>query len=283
MTTLRQRRPQAALQEPLLSEAPEQEGDASGLWRLLAALGPPLALLLSCAAGAAGYLSSWVWPAEAAPLSESQLQTALRLRDRALAGFEAEHATMLSELWALTVPERPLPGPRGAHWSEELGFQNASATGSPASDLRQAGLLALQCLLHFAAAQPHAFQRLRTAAKSRSVLLGYPLCVGAINLVAHLLDGCGILALPGGSKAFAPNRALATCLDKQEDAFEVLFGAAWVRLDADWVACGASVMQFNAVVAKTTETVITALDGALAEHGTALTTAHVCRRLNEAS
>ena len=139
---LRQRRPLTDVLEPLLgdeSAANEQHSFGGRLWSSAAGV---YTLAVAAASAVIAYVF-WCSPSAAAPpLSDDEEEAVERLRQRALLPFDASdeaHVKLLHQLWARTYTTRPLPAPRGPHWSE-MGWQGVD----PSTDLRAAGLLAAQ-------------------------------------------------------------------------------------------------------------------------------------------
>ena len=160
-----------------------------------------------------------------------------RLRERALLPFDGAdeaHVALLHALWARTFSTRPLPAPRGPHWSE-LGWQGHD----PATDLRAAGYLCAACLLHLAELRPEAWGSLVRKENGSRSEWEYPCAVAGVNLVASLLDALGVTCLlpQHKGKARPPNRAFAALLVRHPAAFEELFCSAFVRLDKVWLEC----------------------------------------------
>ena len=203
----------------------------------------------------------WCAPSEA-PLSDDEEEAVERLRERALLPFDAAnetHVALLHTLWARAFPERPLPAPRGAHWGD-LGWQGHD----PATDLRAAGHLAATALVYFAERHTAAFQRLLMKSDGARSAWEYPFAVGGVNLVAALVDALGVAALlPKRAKGAAPpppNRSFAALQARHPHAFEELFCAAFIRLDAEWLTAKASYMDFNDICGRAVAAALAALD-----------------------
>ena len=185
-----------------------------------------------------------------------------RLRERALLPFDAAdeaHVALLHALWARTFAARPLPAPRGPHWSE-LGWQGQD----PSTDLRAAGHLSAECLLHFATSRPDAWGSLvRKEHGSRSEW-EYPVSVAGVNLVASLVDALGVARLlpQRKGKPPPPNRAFAALLVRHPTAFEELFCAAFIRLDKEWLEARASYMDFPHICSRAVDGTLAALSSA---------------------
>jgi len=255
---LRQRRNTADLLEPLLSTGASSEGQgaesASRLWTAAASF-----CTLAVAAGTALYAYVFWCSASSPPLSDDEEEALERLRERALLPFDAgEDVALLHTLWALTVPEQPLPAPRGPHWSA-LGWQGHD----PATDLRAAGRLAAECLLHFARSRPDAWGCLVRKEHGVRSQWEYPCAAGGVNLLASLVDALGVARLlpQNRGKALTPNRAFAAVLARHPDAFEELFCSTFVRLDKEWLEAKASYMDFPHICSRTIAATLAALDG----------------------
>lgn len=238
----------SSLSQPLLAEEGAAETATSECWNRT--LGPLVAIALATAAAFAAYWRT-VTPTEQ-PLSEEQSAALQGLRDRALRVFDerdAGQARLLEQLWASAM-DRPLPGARGAWWSDELGFQGVS----PSSDLRAAGLLGLQCLAWFACTLPAPFRAMRERVCGCAPLSPgwYPFCTAGVGLAARLVDELGVVRLlPGSKPAPPPSRPLAALLAADPLAFERLFAAAFALLDRLFVARRASYIDFNTVMEAT--------------------------------
>jgi len=204
----------------------------------------------------------WCSPGAATPpLSDEEEEAVERLRERALVAFSAEdeaHVALLHSLWTRTFSSRPLPAPRGPHWPE-LGWQGQD----PATDLRAAGHLCAECLLHFAEHRPEVWGSLvRKEHGSRSEW-EYPCAVAGVNLVAELVDALGVACLlpQHRGKPRPPNRAFAALLVRHPAAFEELFCSAFVRLDKEWLEARASNMDFPHICSRAINGTVAALSG----------------------
>ena len=222
----------------------------------------------------------WCSPGAALPLADDEEEAVAQLCERALRPFDAGsevHVALVHALWARTFPARPLPAPRGPHWSE-LGFQGQD----PATDFRAAGHLSAECLLHFAQHRQDAWGALVrkengarsdwyvllcfacgevACMSSRALRREYPVAAAGCNLVASLLDALGVAQLlpQRKGKAPPPNRAFSGLLARHPTALEELFCSAFIRLDALWLEARASYMDFPHICSRAIAGTIAAL------------------------
>ena len=202
----------------------------------------------------------WCSPAASAPpLTDEEEEAVAQLGERALRPFDAAceaHVALVHALWTHTFPAHPLPAPKGSHWSE-LGFQGHD----PATDLRAAGLLSAECLLHFAQHRPTAWGALVRKERGLRSDWEYPVCAAGCNLAASLVDALGVARLlpQRKEKTLLPNRAFAALLARHPTAFEELFCSAYVRLDALWLEARASYMDFPHICSRAIDGTIAAL------------------------
>ena len=214
------------------------------------------------AAGSAAFAYIfWCSPAAATPpLADEEEEAVAQLCERALRPFDAAseaHVALVHALWTCTFPTRPLPAPKGPHWSE-LGFQGQD----PSTDLRAAGHLSAECLLHFAQHRPEAWAALVGKKKGVRSDWEYPVAAAGCNLAASLVDALGVARLLPQPKAKTqlPNRAFAALLARHPTAFEELFCSAYIRLDALWLEARASYMDFPHICSRAIDGTIAALD-----------------------
>ena len=202
----------------------------------------------------------WCSPAAATPpLTDEEEEAVALLGERALRPFDAAseaHVALVHALWTHTFPARSLPAPKGPHWSE-LGFQGQD----PSTDLRAAGLLSAECLLHFAQHRPETWGTLVRKERGLRSDWEYPVSAAGCNLAASLVDALGVARLlpQRKEKTLLPNRAFAALLARHPTAFEELFCSAYVRLDALWLEAFASYMDFPHICSRAIDGTIAAL------------------------
>lgn len=162
----------------------------------------------------------------------------------------ASHQQRLMELWKLTFPSEPFPGPPSEHW-KRIGFQGCD----PATDFRAAGLFGLDSIIRFAKRHNESFQDI--------IQHSYPFAACALNV--HRVLACHLhltAEQQRGSKVICPCCAIAVndppqisredlrtfCWllnEKQsnwtaehsraEQAFQELFDLALVAMDELWM------------------------------------------------
>lgn len=170
-------------------------------------------------------------------------------------GLGALHSEALQELWSLTFAGEPYPGPDAARW-KDMGWQSAR----PERDLRAAGFLGLECLLHLARARPALYRDLRTKARGRRSEWEYPFAAAGVNVAWALVELLRLDGRGGGpAAAGAPGRGFIGLLPAHDAAFEEVFCAMFDALDRRWLARGASYMEFNAVLSEARARVARAL------------------------
>jgi hypothetical protein len=207
-----------------------------------------------------------------APESEEQVPLAAAARADALqarvgVAFDAEdaaHAAALRDLWRLACPGQDWPGARSEAW-KALGWQSAD----PTSDLRAAGVLALDVLVHFGRARPQLFAALvgkDTRGRGRRSEWEYPFAAASVNVLWSLAQMLGLDVQQsqqssqqqsqskrgrGGALGVGldprARRGFMHLLASDDSAFEELCCAALEALDDEWLARGATYMEFNAV------------------------------------
>lgn len=240
-------KPEPAKQRP----AKEGAGWSSGGW--IYGLLTPLISMIATLAAALGMSTS-------PPLTQSQEELLERLKIKCSQKFDIDnpaHEALLRELWAVAYPGKELPALRGKHW-KDMGWQGED----PATDLRSAGLMSLQQLVTFGREHDKAFQRLLNKTEGKRSDWEYPFAVGGVNITFSLIDALGILPLAlGRSKTtkLVPSAPFLRLLEKDPKAFDVLYAAAFQKLDREWLKAKASYMQFNEIMATTRAAVETAL------------------------
>ncbi len=145
--------------------------------------------------------------------------------------------------------------------ARSLPFGGVSQGEDPATDIRGAGRLGLDCLLYLATYHGSVFSRLLEKLDGERSDWEYPFAVAGLNLTFMLLDMVGLQqSCHGGAAAAgrgsppqsatrtASGRGFASLAASEDCAFEELFVAAFECLDREWLRQKASYMQFNQVM-----------------------------------
>ena len=181
-----------------------------------------------------------------APLSLLQESRLEALRARIAAPYDEtlpEHREALQRLWAVGFPGHEFPpGVKSARW-KEMGWQQES----PGTDFRGGGFLSLELLVAFAERQTATFLRLMRKEEGRRSEWEYPFAAAGVNLAFMLVDALDLRDTRRPPRA-PPGRGFLLLLGQDEEALEVLFVECYKLLDAEWLARGASYMEFPFVL-----------------------------------
>nr|GMC90947.1 ELMO domain-containing protein A-like isoform X1 [Ipomoea batatas] len=132
-----------------------------------------------------------------------------------------EHQEALMDLWNAAFPGVELCGLISEQW-KEMGWQGKD----PSTDFRGGGLLSLENLLYFARIFPKSFQDLLHKLEGNRSIWEYPFAVAGVNITFMLIQMLDLEA-------------------KNESAFDLLYCIAFKMMDQQWLAMGASYMDFN--------------------------------------
>merc|ERR1712137_636677 len=150
----------------------------------------------------------------------------------------AEHEQMLSQFWSTIFPDVPLESRITGQWSK-VGFQGKD----PATDFRGGGILSLQCLCFFAKNYTTEVRRILNEGRE------YPFAVAGINISHELMTvflhlNSDLMQLPPSHEGWNSPLLTFLCHANQLDTFFRVFCFLFLLLDAEWMAKGASYMQF---------------------------------------
>ncbi|GAX82410.1 hypothetical protein CEUSTIGMA_g9838.t1 [Chlamydomonas eustigma] len=190
-------------------------------------------------------------------LSPQQLECLQRIKAKATESFDSnnsQHQELLKQLWIRAFPEMPFANPKSEQW-KEMGWQGVD----PATDIRGAGCLGLDCLLYLADKHPAIFMRLLNKLDGQRSDWEYPFAVAGLNISFMLLEVIGLQSAgtasstSGEGLAAAVNRTpagrgFAMLIAINDCAFQELFVMVFERLDKEWLSQGASYMQFGQVM-----------------------------------
>jgi len=169
-----------------------------------------------------------------------------KLQERLAIPFDGslpQHQEALKALWQVSFPERVMPGLVSPHW-KDMGWQG----NDPATDFRGGGFISLENLLFFARRFPVVFQKLLHKEEGQRAEWEYPFAVAGLNITFMLIQLLDLRAAKPSSPSAA---SFFSMLAADENAFDLLFCVAFQMLDAQWLAQGASYMEFNAVLGAT--------------------------------
>ncbi|KAG0610110.1 hypothetical protein M758_7G039500 [Ceratodon purpureus] len=177
------------------------------------------------------------------PVQEGRLEKLQQRLGVAFDGSLPQHQDALKDLWKAAFPGRVMPGLVSPQW-KEMGWQG----NDPSTDFRGGGFISLENLLFFAHRFPAVFQRLLHKEEGKRAEWEYPFAVGGLNITFMLIQLLDLRAAkPSSSSVTTFFNILAT----DEDAFDMLYCVAFQMLDAQWLALGASYMEFNVVLQAT--------------------------------
>mmetsp|Transcript_24566 Transcript_24566/g.33870 ORF Transcript_24566/g.33870 Transcript_24566/m.33870 type:complete len:328 (+) Transcript_24566:197-1180(+) len=223
------------------------------------------------------------------PLTSEQQASLARLYQRTTVPYDSEsesHRLLLLQLWKACFPSLPAPplaDPRSDLW-REVGWQNSN----PAGDFRAGGLQALLDLVSLAHTHPTTFHALRHKSRGRRSDWEYPFCAAGVNVTFALTQLLHLRTPPTSSSTSSTSKlpsspssllvtraflslACPTTSSSQPDIeipqweleFEEmqwgseskvlgsLYAATWEILDAEWLARGATYMEFPKVLQAT--------------------------------
>ena len=216
---------------------------------------------------------------------------------------EEDHRALLRQLWGHAFPSLPFTTAKSSQW-KEMGWQVGGSrfletTGGPlllglpavgyilpyiappdnplsacvlfpqgedpATDIRGAGRLGLECLLYLATESGPTWDRLLGKLDGERSDWEYPFAVAGINITFMLLE---VIGLQQGSSGrgqgsdparSAAGRGFAGLTAADDRSFEELFVATFEILDREWLRQRASYMQFNTVIKAVRGRVVQAL------------------------
>lgn len=205
-------------------------------------------------------------------MSLLQLERLQQLRERVAEKFDItsnSHQDALRRLWSLAFPGMPCTALKTPQW-KEMGWQGED----PATDFRGAGFYGLENLMYLGQRHPEVFRRLKDKQDGVRAEWEYPFAVAGLNItwmLSELLELHTPLGAPRDAPPkSAPGRAFVALLGREGDggsggsdsgstAFEELYCATYLLLDATWLEMRASYMEFNAVMKRVKEEVTAAL------------------------
>lgn len=256
-----------------LLDATEHEEDDSQLkaWPQArmhrASSGPPQPQATPSGRGSCCRLLDYYWAILMHIIASDSIQvppSLLKLQERVKEGYSPsnpDHVEKLRRLWGNSYPSIPFPlettsnSIKSSQW-KEMGWQGED----PGTDIRGAGVLGLDCLVHFSTAHPSSFQRLLNKTEGARAEWEYPFCVGGLNVAFMLSEVVGI-KLPFGSSsssqtAVSPLNSAAgrgfigllQASDNEQLLFEEVFVATFEELDRCWLRMRCSYMEFGAVL-----------------------------------
>lgn len=154
-----------------------------------------------------------------------------------------DHQEALRALWSSAFPDVQLNGLISDQW-KDLGWQGPN----PSTDFRGCGFISLENLLYFARTYPLSFHRLMFKQDGKRATWEYPFAVAGINITFMLIQ---MLDLLSEKPKCLPGINFVRLLGEDEEAFDVLYCMAFELMDAQWLAMGASYMEFNDVLQAT--------------------------------
>eukprot|EP00271_Cylindrocystis_brebissonii_P006719 TRINITY_DN194_c0_g1_i1.p1 TRINITY_DN194_c0_g1~~TRINITY_DN194_c0_g1_i1.p1 ORF type:complete len:325 (-),score=62.30 TRINITY_DN194_c0_g1_i1:1124-2098(-) len=172
---------------------------------------------------------------------DHNLQMLKRRLAVAFDGHLLEHQEALRALWRAAFPDVPLSGMVSQQW-KEMGWQGTD----PGSDFRGGGFISLENLLHFAYRYPSSFRMLLKKEAGQRAEWEYPFAVAGLNITFMLIQ---ILDLRSDIPDTLAGRRFIRLLGEDDAAFDHLYCVAFMMMDKEWLALGASYMEFNAVLA----------------------------------
>jgi hypothetical protein len=190
--------------------------------------------------GAAGDQRSAIY---LSPLQEERLEKLQQRLAIPFDGSSSQHQDALRALWRAAFPDRVMPGLVSPQW-KDMGWQG----NDPATDFRGGGFISLENLLFFAQKFPAQFQKLLLKQQGRRAEWEYPFAVAGLNITFMLIQMLDLRAAKPNSSSVA---AFFNVLAADENAFDMLYCVAFQMMDAQWLAMGASYMEFNAVLQAT--------------------------------
>lgn len=179
-------------------------------------------------------------------LSPVQEERLLKLQQRLAIPFDGsllQHQDALKALWQASFPGRVMPGLVSPQW-KDMGWQG----NDPSTDFRGGGFISLENLLFFARRFPGVYQRLLHKEDGKRAEWEYPFAVGGLNITFMLIQLLDLRAAKPNSRTVA---SFFNFLASDENAFDALYCVAFQMLDAQWLALGASYMEFNVVLQAT--------------------------------
>ncbi|XP_078433132.1 ELMO/CED-12 family protein [Wolffia australiana] len=179
-------------------------------------------------------------------LTALQEQRLKKLKDRLQTSFDEtrpDHQDALKALWKATFPGAVPSGLVSDKW-KEMGWQGPN----PATDFRGCGFVSLENLLFLARTYPASYRRLLFKQGGVRATWEYPFAVAGINVSFMLIQ---MLELHSTKPKSLPAINFIKILSEDEEAFDVLYCIAFEMMDAQWLALGASYMQFNEVLLAT--------------------------------
>nr|GMC80420.1 ELMO domain-containing protein A-like isoform X1 [Ipomoea batatas] len=143
----------------------------------------------------------------------------------------------LMDLWNAAFPGVELCGLISEQW-KEMGWQGKD----PSTDFRGGGLLSLENLLYFARIFPKSFQDLLHKLEGNRSIWEYPFAVAGVNITFMLIQMLDLEAIKPRNLVGA---TFLKFLAENESAFDLLYCIAFKLMDQQWLAMGASYMDFN--------------------------------------
>jgi hypothetical protein len=177
------------------------------------------------------------------PVAAGRLEKLQRRLAIPFDGSLPEHQDALKALWQASFPGRAMPGLVSPQW-KDMGWQG----NDPATDFRGGGFISLENLLFFARRFPGVFQNLLHKEEGKRAEWEYPFAVAGLNITFMLIQLLDLRAAKPSSPSVA---SFFNMLATDEDSFDLLYCVAFKLLDAQWLAQGASYMEFNAVLQAT--------------------------------
>ncbi|CAL9780595.1 unnamed protein product [Musa acuminata subsp. burmannicoides] len=177
------------------------------------------------------------------PLQEARLQ---KLKERLNIPFDEarpDHQEALRALWHASFPRTELTGLVSEQW-KDMGWQGPN----PSTDFRGCGFVSLENLLFFVGTYPASFRRLLFKQEGNRATWEYPFAVAGVNISFMLTQ---MLELHSARPKSVPAINFLKVLSEDEEAFDVLYCIAFQMMDAQWLAMGASYMQFKQVLEAT--------------------------------
>ncbi|KAG6487931.1 hypothetical protein ZIOFF_056669 [Zingiber officinale] len=188
------------------------------------------------------------------PLQEARLQ---KLKERLNVPFDEtrpDHQEALLSLWYASFPETQLTGLVSEQW-KDMGWQGPN----PSTDFRGCGCIALENLLFFARTYPSAkmlllLQHTLLSCDAAYKLLNIQMLVSFKKLLFKQEGMRAAWEYPFAVAGVNVSFMLTQMLElnsEDEEAFDILYSIAFQLMDAQWIAMGASYMQFNEVLEAT--------------------------------
>jgi hypothetical protein len=160
------------------------------------------------------------------------------------------HGHVLKELWETFYPDEQYTGPNTL-WTK-AGFQQKD----PVSDIRGGGELALRNLLYVMQTNPSLYHEVHSRLKNEDIDHFYPFAVAGINITIMLASVFEIVRPFGGAGDFGSTRLQYW---NHLESFDELYCIVLELVEQEYVHTHATYMQFNSVLEKCKQRLLSAL------------------------